>query len=77
MSGGAISNTLISGSVTIPLMIRTGYSPEMAGAVESVASSGGNLMPPIMGVVAFLIAENLGVPYADIAIAAIIPAAFI
>ncbi len=74
LSGGSISNVLISGSVTIPLMIRTGYRPEMAGAVESIASSGGNLMPPVMGVVAFLIAENLGISYADVAIAAIVPA---
>ncbi len=74
LSGGAISNVLISGSVTIPMMIRTGYKPAMAGAVESIASSGGNLMPPVMGAVAFLMAENLEVPYAEVAIAALVPA---
>ncbi|MCL5960518.1 MAG: TRAP transporter fused permease subunit [Chloroflexi bacterium] len=74
ISGGAVTNVMITGSVTIPLMIRTGYRPAMAGAVESVASSGGQIMPPVMGIAAFLIAENLGVPYADVALAAFIPA---
>ncbi|MBI4317780.1 MAG: TRAP transporter fused permease subunit [Chloroflexi bacterium] len=74
MTGGPMTNVMITGSVTIPMMIRAGYSPAMAGAVEAVASSGGQIMPPVMGAVAFLIAENLGMPYADIALAAAIPA---
>lgn len=74
LSGGSMSNVLISGSVTIPLMIRSGYKPAMAGAVESVASSGGNIMPPVLGVAAFLMAEYLSISYASVAIAAIVPA---
>ncbi len=73
-TGGCTTNAMITGTVTIPLMIKAGYKPAYAGAVEAVAASGGGIMPPIMGIVAFMIAENLGIPYADVAIAALIPA---
>lgn len=73
-TGGCTTNAMITGTVTIPLMVKAGYKPAYAGAVESVAASGGGIMPPIMGIVAFMIAENLGIPYADVAIAALIPA---
>lgn len=74
VSGGAMSNVLLTGTVTIPLMIRGGYRRSVAAAIEALASSGGQVMPPVMGIAAFLIAENLGVPYGEIALAAIIPA---
>ena len=74
VSGGAMSNVLLTGTVTIPLMKRTGYRASVAAATEALASSGGQIMPPVMGIAAFLIAENLGVPYAEIALAALIPA---
>ncbi|MCL5959244.1 MAG: TRAP transporter fused permease subunit [Chloroflexi bacterium] len=74
ISGGAVTNVLIGGHVTISMMKKTGYNPAMAGAVEAVSSSGGQIMPPVMGIAAFLIAENLGVPYADVALAAFVPA---
>lgn len=74
VTGAPMSNVFLTGSVTIPLMIRSGYHPRFAGAVEAVASSGGQIMPPVMGIAAFMIAENLGIPYADVALAALIPA---
>lgn len=74
ISGSAVANTVTTGAFTIPLMKKTGYSKEFSGAVESVASTGGQIMPPIMGASAFIIASYLGIPYMDIAIAAIIPA---
>jgi TRAP transporter 4TM/12TM fusion protein len=74
ISGSAVANTVTTGSFTIPLMKKMGYRKEFAGAVEAVASSGGQIMPPIMGASAFIIASYVGVPYIEIAIAAIIPA---
>lgn len=76
ITGGPVANVILTGTVTIPLMKKSGYSSEEAGAVESVASTGGQIMPPVMGVAAFIIAETLGVPYADVALAALIPALF-
>lgn len=73
-SGSSVANTVGSGSVTIPVMKSIGYKPEFAAAVEASASTGGQIMPPIMGAAAFLMAEMTGVPYATIAIAAILPA---
>ena len=74
VSGSAIANVSTTGVLTIPLMKKTGYDPEEAAAVESVASTGGQIMPPIMGVGAFIMAEMLGVNYMKIAASAIIPA---
>lgn len=74
-SGSSVANTVGSGSITIPLMKRTGYKPHFAAAVEAAASTGGQIMPPIMGAAAFLMAEITGVPYATIAVTAILPAA--
>ena len=74
VSGSSVGNTVTTGSVTIPMMIRTGYKPEFAGAVEAAASTGGQIMPPIMGAAAFLMAEYTGVPYSRIAVLAILPA---
>jgi len=74
VSGSSVANVLTTGTFTIPLMKKAGYSPEMAGAVEPVASTGGQLMPPVMGAAAFIMAEFLGIPYRMIIIAAIIPA---
>jgi TRAP transporter 4TM/12TM fusion protein len=74
MSGSAISNIMVTGSITIPLMKRTGYQPHFAGAVEAAASNGGMLMPPVLGIVAFIMAEIIETPYTVIAIAALIPA---
>lgn len=74
ISGSSVANTVGSGSFTIPLMKSLGYKPEFAAAVEAAASTGGQIMPPIMGAAAFLMAEFIGVPYAQIAKAAIIPA---
>lgn len=74
VSGSSVSNTVTSGSFTIPLMKSLGYSPEFAGAVEAAASTGGQIMPPIMGAAAFLIAEAVGVNYIEVAKAAAIPA---
>ena len=70
-----VGNTVTTGAVTIPLMKRTGYQPEFAGAVEAAASTGGQIMPPIMGAAAFLMAEMAGVPYGSIIARAILPAA--
>ena len=74
VSGSSVGNTVTTGSVTIPMMKKTGYPPEFAGAVEAAASTGGQIMPPIMGAAAFLMAEMVGVPYADIIVRAILPA---
>ncbi len=74
ISGSAVANTVGTGSFTIPLMKKTGYKPEFAGAVEAVASTGGQIMPPIMGAGAFVIADIVGIPYISVAAAAIIPA---
>ena len=74
ISGSAVANVVGTGSFTIPLMKRLGYSPTFAGAVEAVASTGGQIMPPVMGAGAFIIAEMLGIPYIQVAIAAAIPA---
>jgi len=74
ISGSSVSNTVSTGSFTIPLMKSLGYKPEFAAAVEASASTGGQLMPPIMGAAAFLIAEAVGVPYPKVALAAAIPA---
>lgn len=74
VSGSSVGNTVTTGSVTIPMMKKTGYKPEFAGAVEAAASTGGQIMPPIMGAAAFLMADFVGVPYSDIIIRAILPA---
>lgn len=74
ISGSSVANTVGTGSFTIPLMKSLGYKPEFAGAVEAAASTGGQLMPPIMGAAAFLMSEFIGMPYGSIAKAAIIPA---
>ncbi|MGE3246876.1 MAG: TRAP transporter permease, partial [Beijerinckiaceae bacterium] len=74
ISGNAVSNVVTTGVISIPLMKSSGYKPEHAGAIEAVASTGGQLMPPIMGTAAFLMAEFLAVPYSAIVIAATIPA---
>ena len=74
VSGSSVANTVGTGSVTIPLMKKTGYKPEVAGAAEAAASTGGQIMPPIMGAAAFLMAETLGVPYSNIVVRAILPA---
>ena len=75
VSGSSVANTVGSGAVTIPLMKRTGYKPEFAAAAEASASTGGQIMPPIMGAAAFLMAETVGVPYSNIVVKAILPAA--
>ncbi|MBQ7901270.1 MAG: TRAP transporter fused permease subunit [Clostridia bacterium] len=74
VSGSSVANTVGSGSVTIPLMKKTGYKPEFAAAAEASASTGGQIMPPIMGAAAFLMADYVGVPYSNIVIRAILPA---
>ena len=74
VSGSSVGNTVTAGSVTIPMMKKTGYKPEFAGAVEAAASTGGQIMPPIMGAAAFLMAEFTGEPYGTIAMRAILPA---
>ncbi|MFC4439853.1 MULTISPECIES: TRAP transporter permease [Natrialbaceae] len=74
LSGSSIANTVTTGAFTIPLMKRSGYSPEFSGAVESSSSSGGQMLPPVMGAAAFLIVEFTGTPYADVIIAATLPA---
>src|SRR5690625_3499998 len=73
INGSAIANVVTTGSFTIPLMKRTGYSNNFSGAVEAAASVGGQILPPVMGATAFIMAETLGMPYAQIALAAIIP----
>jgi TRAP transporter 4TM/12TM fusion protein len=74
ISGSAVSNVVATGVLTIPLMRRAGYTAEQAAATEAIASTGGQLMPPVMGIAAFVMADMLGVPYTRIALAGIIPA---
>jgi TRAP transporter 4TM/12TM fusion protein len=74
ISGSAVANVMVDGAITIPTMKRLGYTSELAGAIEASASSGGQIMPPIMGVGAFVMAEILGIPYFHVALAAVIPA---
>ena len=75
VSGSAVANVLMSGIVTIPLMKRAGFKPNLAGAIEATASTGGQLAPPIMGAAAFILADIVGVSYAQVAFAAVVPAA--
>jgi TRAP transporter 4TM/12TM fusion protein len=74
VSGSSVGNTVTTGSVTIPMMKKTGYKPEFAGAVEAASSTGGQIMPPIMGAAAFLMADFVGLPYGNIIGRAILPA---
>ena len=74
VSGSAVANVMVDGWLTIPMMKRTGFKPEAAAAIEAVASTGGQIMPPVMGAASFVMAEFLGVPYSHIMIAAAIPA---
>ena len=74
LSGSAVANVATTGPMTIPMMKKVGYTPEEAGAIEAVASTGGQILPPIMGVGAFIMAEMLGIPYRVVAVSAIIPA---
>ncbi|WP_067519072.1 TRAP transporter permease [Endozoicomonas ascidiicola] len=74
ISGSAIANTVTTGSITIPMMKKLGYRPEQAAGIEAAASTGGQIMPPIMGAGAFVMAQFTGIPYSDIMIASIIPA---
>ena len=74
VSGSSVGNTVTTGSVTIPMMKKTGYQPQFAGAVEAASSTGGQIMPPIMGAAAFLMAEYMGIPYAQVALKAVLPA---
>src|SRR5439155_478456 len=73
VNGSAIANAVTTGSITIPIMTRAGYQPAFAAGVEATASMGGQLIPPVMGAAAFIMAETLGVPYATIALSAAIP----
>ena len=74
ISGSAVANVVVDGAFTIPMMKKAGYPAPQAAAVEAVASTGGQIMPPVMGAAAFLIAEYLGIPYAQVAMAALVPA---
>jgi len=74
VSGSAVANVAVDGAITIPMMKRTGYPPHVAAAIEAVASNGGQIMPPVMGAAAFLIAEFLNISYGQVALAAAIPA---
>ena len=74
ISGSVVANVVTTGVVTIPLMKKGGLRPQLAGAIEAVASTGGQLMPPVMGIAAFIMAEFLRVPYSAVALAAVIPA---
>ncbi len=74
VSGSAAGNVAVTGTVTIPIMKREGYAPHQAGAIEAVASTGGQIMPPVMGAAAFIMAEIVGVPYTTVMAAAILPA---
>lgn len=74
LSGSAVANVATAGAVTIPAMIRAGHSPEEAAGIEGTASTGGQLMPPMLGATAFLIADTLGIPYARVAAASVVPA---
>ncbi|HEY7217410.1 MAG TPA: TRAP transporter permease [Candidatus Binatia bacterium] len=74
ISGSAVANVVVDGAFTIPMMKRAGYPAPVAAAIEATASTGGQIMPPVMGAAAFLIAEYLGIPYAQVALAAVVPA---
>ena len=74
VSGSSVGNTVTTGSVTIPMMKKTGYPPQFAGAVEAASSTGGQIMPPIMGAAAFIMAEMTGYQYSEIIVKAILPA---
>lgn len=74
ISGSAVANVVTTGAFTIPLMKSVGYKPHFAGAVEAVASTGGQIMPPVMGAAAFVLAEFLGMPYSKVMISAVLPA---
>jgi len=74
ISGSAVANVMVDGWITIPMMKKTGYKAHVAGAIEAVASTGGQIMPPVMGAAAFIIPEYTGIPYSKVAIAAFIPA---
>jgi TRAP transporter 4TM/12TM fusion protein len=74
VSGSAVANVVVDGAITIPMMKRAGYPPHLAAAIEAVSSNGGQIMPPVMGAAAFLIAEYLAIPYGEVALAAAIPA---
>ncbi len=74
ISGSAVANVVVDGAFTIPMMKKAGYPAPVAAAIEAVASTGGQIMPPVMGAAAFLIAEYLGIPYAEVALAAVVPA---
>lgn len=74
VSGSAVANVMVDGWLTIPLMKRVGFKPHVAGAIEAVASTGGQIMPPVMGAAAFIMAEILGIPYYKVVLAAVIPA---
>ncbi|MFB3884921.1 MAG: TRAP transporter permease [Thermodesulfobacteriota bacterium] len=74
ISGSAVANVMVDGWITIPMMKKTGYKPHVAGAIEAVASTGGQIMPPVMGAAAFIIPEYTGIPYSKVALAAFIPA---
>ncbi len=74
ISGSAVANVLMDGPITIPMMRKAGYQGHIAAATEAVASTGGQIMPPVMGITAFIMAEFLGVPYGDVVLAALIPA---
>ncbi len=76
ISGSAVANVMVDGWLTIPMMKKTGFKPEAAAAIEAVASTGGQIMPPIMGAAAFVMAEFMGASYTDVMIAAAIPALF-
>jgi TRAP transporter 4TM/12TM fusion protein len=76
ISGSAVANVMVDGWLTIPMMKRTGFKPESAAAVEAVASTGGQIMPPVMGAASFVMAEFLGMPYSQVMLAALIPAIF-
>ena len=73
ISGSAVANVMVDGPITIPLMKRTGFPPPFAAGVEAVASTGGQIMPPVMGAAAFVLAEFLQVTYAQVTVWALIP----
>ena len=75
ISGSSVANVVTTGSFTIPMMKRVGFAPHVAGAIEASASTGGQLMPPIMGAVAFVMADILGIPYLRVCLAALVPSA--
>lgn len=74
VTGAPMSNVFLTGTITIPMMIKSGYKPSVAAGIEATVSTGGQIMPPVMGIAAFVLAENLGMPYAQVALAALIPA---